>query len=387
MSKFDKHRLPEIISLLREAALAPERWQNVIEALSEPFENAACIYHHFDAETHTVPASIRSGSSPEFLATYDQYYGAINPYPAGAFMRSAPGTIIHASSVIPAHEAEKTEFMNDWMAPQGFGPTHFGTTLWQDSSMMALIAIVPPERMARRKIDEMVQRFERIIPEMQRTLDTNRTVLRWARNAEIMETALDAIPVPAFVIDRKSRLVQANGKGEALLNGPAKPLRVDPSSRIHASTAAVQRRLEGHVKAAFELRNEAQLSPLRVECPRSGRAFVVRLVPVEPRGDRSTIVDHLVSEPTLIMLLTPIAHGMHVQPEQIRDALGLTLAEARIVSALVAGLTLSEYAEQAGLTRNTVRNQLASAFLKTGTDRQASLVATAVSALSPWWES
>jgi len=383
---FSDEKLSGVIALLHDAALAPELWQNVIDALGAPFEDASCIYHHFDAQTQSVPASIRSGSSPDFWATYDQYYGAANPYPAGAFMRAVPGTIIHASSVIPAREAEKTEFMNDWMAPQGFGPTHLGTTVWQDSSMMALIAIVPPERVARRKIDEMVQRFERIIPEMQRTLDTNRTVLRWARNAEIMETALDAIPVPAFVIDRQKRLIQANGKAEALLNGPATPLRVDRSSHVVASNASAERRLEGHVKAAFALGDAAELSPVRVECPKSGRAFVVRLVPVEPRRDRSTIVDHLISEPALIMLLTPIASGMNVQPEQIRDALGLTLAEARIVSALVAGRTLAEYAEQAGLARNTVRNQLSSAFVKTGTDRQASLVATAVAALSPWWE-
>jgi len=54
---------------------------------------------------------------------------------------------------------------------------------------------------------------------------------------------------------------------------------------------------------------------------------------------------------------------------------GLTPAEIRLAAHLVRGGTVSGYAKEHGLSRNTVRNQLQSAYCKTGTHRQAELVA------------
>jgi DNA-binding CsgD family transcriptional regulator len=54
---------------------------------------------------------------------------------------------------------------------------------------------------------------------------------------------------------------------------------------------------------------------------------------------------------------------------------GLTPAEIRLAAHLVRGGTVSGYAKAHGLSRNTVRNQLQSAYCKTGTHRQAELVA------------
>ena len=53
---------------------------------------------------------------------------------------------------------------------------------------------------------------------------------------------------------------------------------------------------------------------------------------------------------------------------------GLTPAEMRLTTYLVHGGTIANYAKINGLSRNTVRNQLQSAYCKTGTHRQAELV-------------
>jgi DNA-binding CsgD family transcriptional regulator len=69
--------------------------------------------------------------------------------------------------------------------------------------------------------------------------------------------------------------------------------------------------------------------------------------------------------------------------EAIQAAFGLSSAEARLASALVAGHSLGDYAAQAGVSRNTVRNQLAAVFDKMGMRRRTELVATIVDALGP----
>jgi DNA-binding CsgD family transcriptional regulator len=52
----------------------------------------------------------------------------------------------------------------------------------------------------------------------------------------------------------------------------------------------------------------------------------------------------------------------------------LSPAELRVASALLTGKSPEEYAQEAGVTLNTVRTQVKSLFQKTGTHRQSELV-------------
>jgi DNA-binding CsgD family transcriptional regulator len=62
-------------------------------------------------------------------------------------------------------------------------------------------------------------------------------------------------------------------------------------------------------------------------------------------------------------------------PDNIpQRAYGLTPAEARLALALFEGRSLGEFAEGNRVSRETVRSQMKSIFLKTGTRRQAELV-------------
>ena len=58
----------------------------------------------------------------------------------------------------------------------------------------------------------------------------------------------------------------------------------------------------------------------------------------------------------------------------LRAIYGLTPAETRLVLALLEGVCVSDYAENASVTLNTVRTQLKSIFLKTGCQSQVELV-------------
>lgn len=53
---------------------------------------------------------------------------------------------------------------------------------------------------------------------------------------------------------------------------------------------------------------------------------------------------------------------------------GLTPAEARLVEALLAGATIQEYADRAGVSLHTAKTQLKHVFAKTGATRQADLI-------------
>jgi DNA-binding CsgD family transcriptional regulator len=66
----------------------------------------------------------------------------------------------------------------------------------------------------------------------------------------------------------------------------------------------------------------------------------------------------------------------------LQDRFHLTRSEARVVVHLFQGTSLKSSAEALGVKYETVRSYLKSAFLKTGTHRQAELVLTVFSAMS-----
>jgi DNA-binding CsgD family transcriptional regulator len=64
---------------------------------------------------------------------------------------------------------------------------------------------------------------------------------------------------------------------------------------------------------------------------------------------------------------------------QLRSQFGLTKAEARLALSLAAGASLPSMAKAFDVKLTTVRSQLQQVFAKTGTSRQAELVAVLLS--------
>ncbi len=66
--------------------------------------------------------------------------------------------------------------------------------------------------------------------------------------------------------------------------------------------------------------------------------------------------------------------GKQQWPEWWTQEFGLTSAEARVVEALLKGLTVSAISCERGVSINTVRSQIRSIFHKTQVNRQADLI-------------
>ena len=69
-----------------------------------------------------------------------------------------------------------------------------------------------------------------------------------------------------------------------------------------------------------------------------------------------------------------LASRRRAQSDCLENRFHLTHSEACLVLHLVEGISLKSSAEKLGVTYETVRSYLKSAFLKTGTHRQAELV-------------
>ena len=78
--------------------------------------------------------------------------------------------------------------------------------------------------------------------------------------------------------------------------------------------------------------------------------------------------------PAALVFVTDPERSPEIPQAQIARLYRLTPAEARLVADLVAGQSLAEYAERAGITLNTARWRLKQVLAKTDARSQADLI-------------
>lgn len=385
MRIFYEKEFPRLLDMLYDSALDPERWQAFLNALPAPFGGARGILHFYDVATATTPVFRHFGDDPGLNSSYAKHFHSINPYPPARLETIPVGKVIYASDLLDPEIAERTEFYADFMRPQGITTDHLGVSLHNDGYGVTLLSIAPHESVYRSNRETYRRQLALLVPHLMRAIEINRvtTAARTAQRA--LGTGLDALRLAAFLVDGTGRLLLANQKAEDLLRRD-NVLCIDRSRRLRAANCADNAAFEVAMMHALRPPTALATQPVRLTSSASGRAFVAWAVPMrseQPNGPnhRSEFMLGLRAEATALVLVVAAECALSIPPEAIQAAFKLSAAEARLVSALIAGRTLAEYARASGHSRNTVRNQLASALEKTDTRRQAELVTAIVGTL------
>jgi DNA-binding CsgD family transcriptional regulator len=143
---------------------------------------------------------------------------------------------------------------------------------------------------------------------------------------------------------RNRRLWVRDQRAQSMLDAFVRQLRATPQSAIlPAQPIVVQRRTQ--------------------------RPVVIRFLPVD--GPASSLFVGACA----ILVLTDLDCKSGLQPDVLAQVFGLSPAETRLGVLIATGISPERAAEQLGLARETVRNELKAVFSKTGTHRQNELVA------------
>lgn len=175
--------------------------------------------------------------------------------------------------------------------------------------------------------------------------------------------AMDALSLAMLIVDEEGMIKYINTCAKELLNTKIRSLTVK-EDRLSAVSFSDKSKLSAFITAATseeEIRSAMFL-----------RDDEVRQVFITP----------LPSIPFMLNVKIPLALVLITEPNETLSELqlmgklyDLSPAELRVASALLAGKSPGEYANEAGLTLHTVRSQLKNLFSKTYTRRQAELVA------------
>ncbi len=167
-----------------------------------------------------------------------------------------------------------------------------------------------------------------------------------------------------FLIDRSGLVIDRNERSEALVE---KVFDLG-HRRLKLLNPAAEQRLNQLVEATRHHDERVPLPPpLFVDGEGIGRLMIdgVRL----PRSLRFFHV-----EAAGMIVVRTVETETKTLPRSLRQHAHLTEAELRVAMALFEGVSLQDFANTAGLTVGTVRQQMKAAFRKTGTNRQGELL-------------
>ena len=216
--------------------------------------------------------------------------------------------------------------------------------------------------------------FGRVLPHLASAALVRRRLRALLAASEAPRAVLAALDRGVILVDAAARLVWANPAAERLL-ARRYGLSVDRTGALVATrpaeTAVLRRLIAGAAAAGSgEVAEAGGALPL----PRpSDRPLVVRVLPLAPGADLAGLPP-LPRRPAAALLVSDPDEAEPPPEALLRQAYGLTRAEAALAARLAEGVGLREVADALGISGNTAKAQLKAVFAKVGVDRQAALV-------------
>ena len=177
--------------------------------------------------------------------------------------------------------------------------------------------------------------------------------------------AIDSLAFAMLIVDSQGKVNYANAHLLDLLETKIKGLAIK-NGQLVATTLHRKEKLNEFIQAATRPHPVKNAMFLNEE----NQAWQIFITPLPPTLSLTNNVSTL-----LALILISNANDHFSELNMMGKLYDLSPAELRVASALVAGKSPLEYANEVGLTMNTVRTQLKNLYSKTYTHRQSELVA------------
>jgi len=369
--------LVDIIGAIYDTVLDRTIWPDVLRRLSLFVDGAASAVFWEDAANNQGDAYFDDGGiPPHYRDLYFSKYVGMNPITIPRFFANVEEPIATAD-LVPYDEFLQTRFYREWAQPQGL-VDFVSVTLEKTARKAAMFGVFRHARHG--LVDEAARHRMRLLaPHIQRAVLISKVVDFKRDEAEIFGQTLDGLRAAVILVDAGGRIVRANAAGHTLLS-QGHVIRAMNGSLATGSRQADQR-LRRIFLAAAE--GDEAVGTDGIALPLMGKAgepYVAHSLPLTSRARRQTGRTHAAVAAIFIHKASLEARS---PPVAIAEAYKLTIAELRVLFAIVEVGGVPEVAETLGIAASTVRTHLGRVYDKTGVARQADLVKLVAGFSSP----
>lgn len=372
----DFARLDKLIAEIYEGPLLQPAWQNLLELLRSELnaEVATLILKPSRDDANGVMHNV--GGKSEHIDSYHQDYFALDP-----FVGLPAGQVVCLHEFIDREQLQASQFYRLSLAPSALEDI-LGADLKLEGEFDARLRIA---RDAQQGLFSSADKdlVAALLPHLLRAIRIHARLDCIESERALYAGAISQLALGSIILDQNAEVLTANNQAQQLLNSDAgielkqRRLVLCDQQQQQALEQAIARVLAAQVQLDDE---HSLVEALSLQGIKAGTALglIVRAVPQTPwaKGPSTPSVALFISDPQV----------PSEAPEQaIQQLFGFTPTEARFALLLAKGDSLDEAAAAMGVSRNTARTHLRSAFAKTGVSRQTLLVRlilTSVAALA-----
>jgi len=372
----DPEHLSALIGDIYDAALDPELWPSVLQAICGFVPGCMANIYSQDAIDKTANRYFTWGHDPHYVSLYLETYAGLNPMlPAQLFFPA--GEVYSMADIISHAEMRETRFYKEWLEPQGY-VDFVGCNLDKSATAVAPLAVVRHNRDG--IVDEQTRRRMGVIaPHVRRAIRVGKVIDLAKVEAVAFADVLDRLAAGVFLVDSDGRKVHANASGHALLAEGA--VIQETGGRIVATEPRATLALREVVARAAAGDAAVGTKGIAVVLPaRDGAEYVADCLTLTSGSRLSTGVCY---GAVVAIFIRKATLDLQSPVELLSRRYDLTAGELRVLLALIDTGSVAEVARLLGISEGTVRNHLHRLFEKTGTRRQAELVRLVSSLASP----
>lgn len=352
----------DTIELIYDAATEPQLWPATLQSIADCFNDvgAALVYGKSDGAFGLITSATLVSAIQEYNETQaNRDIRALRGRERGYLLS---GEVVTDRDVVSAAEMD-TDPHYQFLAK--YGLRYFvGASVSPDPRVEVIISVQRAIGKPEYNEQEMAL-LTRLSRHIERSLRLSMRLFGAELARDGLGTTLEHVGLGVLLLDADLGVVFANSRvprwsrdGLRILD---RRLVLDSSQALRDLRAAASRIAQDKT---------ADISPVLMGRPGNRRALVLHVLPIATVAVAAT---ELCTEARLALLIVDPDENPGIDPALIRDLLGLTLAEAKLVSFIAAGLSPSEAAEKLGISGETARTVLKRIFSKVGVSKQNEL--------------
>lgn len=351
----------KLLDLIYDAAIEQDLWQSILIKIADATDSTGGIV--FGQTPSQVYFNYNGRLSEDCNRAYKARH-LDNPW--NRAMAGQPvGRVVLSDSVVPLDVLRRTPFFDEVLKPQD---TPHNTMIALAAKQDFVVAFNICRGARQGPMDaERVHFIEHLAPHMARSMHMAFRLHGYGALQRAEYRILDRLAMGVVLLDAHRRVLYANAAARHHSRDGG-PLRLR-----HAGLSAVS---QPHAQKLGELIRLALMGAPAgtMSTPQTTEASLLTLLVTPLRGrDIGRFSDLGMRDAAVLIFIIDPANKHGLPEAWVRDAYGLTPAEAKVALAAGSGLPIPEVARQLGLSPNTVKTHLRKVFAKTATTRQAEL--------------
>lgn len=370
--KNDFDRVLQLIDRFYQAAADDAHWPDLLKDVRQFLDGCSTTLFFANAQLEPIGDVFRDNVPLEAVGAYRSHFHNVDI----RLHRSIPGSlnsIVTDLDLVDEATIERHEFYQDFLRPIGHRYVVSAVMDLDDGTFGFCSCHRGLEQ--EHADSDVLERAALILPHAKRSLQLRRRLSNDHARGKAAFELLDSLGQAVFLLDGEGRVVWQNDWASRILAQQDGLITSDGELRALSANAGAE--LQILIKSALMASRRPGTRPggmMTVPRPSLKRPYQILVTPLSKEPEASLASPEMRVGPSAAIFIMDLEQKSVPPAEVLSTLYNLTPAEARLATALSAGVSVKDYAERGELSVNYVRWLLKQVEAKTDTRRLTELI-------------